>query len=389
MFKQLSQENKKLFLQSYLAFFINGLLGLSLGAMLPYLSDSYHLNYGLAGALLSINSIGNLVSSFLAGVLPLHLGRRRAAVLMSALGVAGYLLMLCGPSPAVLMLGFCLVGLCRGSCSNVSNTVSSAAAPGQAWALNLLHAVFAVGAFTFPFLFVAFTSINSECWRLGCWFMAAAILVQTLIYSRMKMPDEHPVNQKKGGGWGFLRDVRFLLACGILFTYMCLEQGVCNWLVTYFQDSGLLSSAMAQTMASLLWLAILAGRLFCAWLTTRMRKSLMLCFNAVGYMIGFVCLMRSTAPTAIVVCILLLGFCMAGLYPTTVSMVGPISGRYPLAMSVLLTVAGCGSIVMPSIIGAVAEVKGITGGMATLWVAVAATVTLIFVSGWVRRHDAE
>ncbi|SET38007.1 hypothetical protein SAMN05660297_02227 [Natronincola peptidivorans] len=57
---------------------------------------------------------------------------------------------------------------------------------------------------------------------------------------------------------------------------------------------------------------------------------------------------------------------MAGIYPTTVSTVGNITKSYPMAMGVLLMVAGIGAIMMPIITGALSDSFGILAGMGAI-----------------------
>ncbi len=379
---------KALFAGCYSTFLINGMLALVLGAMLPYMRQSYGIDYALAGVLLSLHSVGNLVSSFIAGVIPLYIGRRASAVLLSSMGAVSFGLMLLGANPIVLMLAFFFTGICRGSISNYNNTVINSIAPGKAWALNLLHAFFAVGAFLCPFLVLFFTKENPEGWRNAAILLLVGCVFISLVYAMLQPPDNRPV--KKAGeesSYGFLKKREFWLAAGILFSYLCTEQGVNGWLVTYFKDSGLMSDAYAQSMASILWLFILAGRLLCAYLSTRFSTSRLLCISACGYLGFFVLMITSRSLVPITIRIMGLGFFMAGLYPTTISDVGGLVKQYPLAMSVLLTIAGCGSILMPSIIGMVAEKVGIAGGMSTVIIAVIVCMALIFCNGYLKRKE--
>ena len=71
------------------------------------------------------------------------------------------------------------------------------------------------------------------------------------------------------------------------------------------------------------------------------------------------------------------GFFMAGLYPTVMASIGEIIKEYPLALSFLLTFTGLGAILMPAIIGIVADAVGILGGMSVVIIAVAITLALI------------
>ena len=72
----------------------------------------------------------------------------------------------------------------------------------------------------------------------------------------------------------------------------------------------------------------------------------------------------------IVIGIMGFGYSMAGIYPTTVSFAGNLIEKYPIAWSFILTIASIGSIVMPSIIGKIAETAGIFYGMGSIVVVV-------------------
>nr|MCR4587998.1 MFS transporter [Lachnospiraceae bacterium] len=60
------------------------------------------------------------------------------------------------------------------------------------------------------------------------------------------------------------------------------------------------------------------------------------------------------------------GFSMAGVYPTVVSFTGDLIRKYSMAWSFILTMASMGSIVMPSVIGHIAESAGIYMGMSSV-----------------------
>lgn len=385
----LNAQEKRLFAGAYSTFVVNGMLALILGAMMPYLRESYGLDYQMAGLLISAHSVGNLISSFVSGVLPLYLGRRGAAGLLAFCGVFGFFLIAVSSNPALLLLAFICTGLARGNASYVDNSVINDIATGKAWALNLLHGVFALGAFLAPFLVLSLTAGSPARWVWSAIIMLLCCAMQCIIFSTMKFPNNRPAQtEKKLRSFVFLRSKTFMTACGILFFYLCAEQGVNGWLVTYFKDSGIMSEGFAQAMASILWLFIFAGRMSCAALSTRIKKSVLLCIAAIGYIIfmTITLLARSLVPAAIG--IVGLGFCMAGLYPTTVADVGDDIKKYPLALPTLLTIAGFGAILMPSIIGAVAQNVGIIGGMSTIIIAAVLTLLCIFYNAWLKREKA-
>ncbi len=371
-------------------FLINGFLALSLGSLMPYLRESYGFSYILSGSMLSMHSIGNLISTFVSGVLPFKYGRRKTAVALGSMGIVFYLLLLfCGGNTTLLLLAFFLSGVARGSCTNMNNSVINLTLPGKAWAMNILHACFAVGAFICPFMIVALAGIDTEGWRIAVVILAAFYLFQQIIFGTMKTPENYPTRKEGGSDWGFLKLPRFQLVCVIMFFYMCVEQGVNGWLVTYFQDSGFLNASQAQSMASLLWIFILAGRLLCAIFSSRIPKEFLLCCTACGYAVFFFALLFSRSLVPIIICTMGVGFFMAGIYPTVLSTLGDICKNYPLAMSVVLTITGVGAIVMPSVIGYVADSHGIVLGMLTLLVAVFANLGLISVNMFLHKTKAD
>jgi fucose permease len=73
------------------------------------------------------------------------------------------------------------------------------------------------------------------------------------------------------------------------------------------------------------------------------------------------------------------GYSMAGIYPTTVSFAGGILEKYPMSWSFILTTASFGSIIMPSIIGKIAETAGIAVGMSSVALVVAVDMVFIIV----------
>ena len=375
MFELLNtSEKRRQFFSSYGAFLVNGMLALSIGSLLPFIKEAKGLDYAFSGLIVSLHSIGNLASGFLAGILAVYLGRKKSILIFESLFSISFLLLIFGGSRFLLALAFLLTGLARGASSNFNNTSINNLAPGKAWAINGLHAMFAVGAFSFPLLLTLATSFDREYWRYICFFMAGMGVLTWALYFFMPVKNEKEKKEKREkqkSDYHFFKEPLFLLCTAVLFVYLCAEQGVIGWLITYFEDSGLLSPSLSQIMASVLWVMILAGRLTVAWLSTKMKKENLLVMMGIGFVLFFFVLLFGRSTGMIVVGIMGFGFSMAGIYPTTVSVAGYIIGKYQLAWSFMLTIASFGSIIMPSVIGKIAQQAGIVYGM---WSVVAAVL---------------
>ncbi len=363
---------------SYLIFMMNGMLALSIGSLMPYIRDSRGLEYVFCGMLVSIHSVGNLLSSFFAGTLAISLGRKRTILLFDICFAIAYILIIFGNHNICLVLAFLLTGLARGATSNFCNATISNLAPGKAWLVNSLHASFSIGAFAFPILLMVMTRNTANNWIYAVWFMLIMGVLSWILYATMPV-DEFAAKKKeeKPNTWGFFKEPLFILCTLTLFFYLCVEQGVIGWLVTYFKDTGLLSPALSQIMASVQWIMILAGRLTTAYLSTRMDKAKLLRIMGLGLVIFFVVLITGTTTPQIVIGIMGFGYSMAGIYPTTVSYAGTLIQKYPISWSFLLTMASMGSILMPIVIGKIAEVAGIVSGMSSIVVVIVVDMILI------------
>ena len=361
----------------FYAFFINGVIGTSLGALMPFINKAYNLHYETSGLLLSAHSIGNLAASYVAALLPFYLGRKTSATLLSLATVLGFFGMILSGNPIWLFFAFLLTGIGRGSVSNFDNMVINEISDGDPKAFNILHSFFAVGALAAPFAIVVFTKKDSGLWRLPTALFAFASIMVVLLFSIMKVENKRPVKGKRVKvSYSFLKDSHFWVSTGLLFFYLCAETAINGWLVTYFKDTGLMTTSIAQMLSSLLWFVILFGRLTCAYLLRVVSKKSILLMTSIGSALFFVLLLSTSTMSVIVISIIGLGFCMSGIYPTTIANLGGIIKSTPMAMGMLLSIAGIGSILMPAITGKIAQSYGIFGGMSAITVAI--VLNLVF-----------
>lgn len=377
-----ADEKKQLYF-TYLAFMLNGVLALSIGSLLPFIREAKGLNYAFAGMLVSLHSVGNLCSSFASGTLSVPLGRRKSILLFNACYALSYVMILFGSNHIMLVLAFLMTGLARGASSNFGNYTVNSLAPGKAGFLNALHAMFSIGAFAFPIFLTLLTRTDAGRWVYACYCMIAMGIMSWILYFLIPI-SESPgdiaageISVGKEINFGFFREPLFYLCTCTLFFYLCAEQGVIGWLITYFEDTGLLSASLSQLMASIQWIMMLTGRLTAAKLSEKVRKERLLLIMGIGFVCFFFWLLFSRSTLFIAIGIMGFGYSMAGIYPTTVSFCGSLIQKYSMAWSFILTMASLGSILMPMIIGRIAESIGIAYGMSSIVVVVMIDLVLI------------
>lgn len=371
---------KKQFLYSYGAYIINGMLALSVGSLLPFIRDARGLEYAFCGLIVSLHSVGNLCSSFISGILPTIIGRKKSILFFNSFLALSFLLIIIGEHPLFVAAAFFLTGVARGGTTNFCNTSINELAPGKAAIINGMHAMFALGAFTFPLLLMLLTNQNSDNWIYAVYFMLIMGILNWLMYYNIPLQNDK-IEKKEGNqsnALGFVHEPLFYICTATLFFYLCAEQGVIGWMITYFKDTGILPPTLSQVTASLLWIMILVGRLLTAYLSTKVRKEWLMIVMGLGFVGFFFLLLFNTTTSLILFGIMGFGFSMAGIYPTIVSFAGNIINKYSLTWSFMLPIASIGSIIMPTIIGKIAETIGIYYGMSSIVVVVLIDLICIF-----------
>lgn len=374
------KQQKKMLRCVLFAFFVSGAASQPLGSFIPFLRSAYGFSYDLSGVLLSCQSVGNLITVLLTGFLPYYIGRRKTVLCTAVWMAVAYLIFVSGlGSPALMVIAFLMTGLARGGNSNFSNTMVSTL-PGEEVprGINLLHGCFAIGALLSPIILVMIT----DRWPVGGWRIMAGLLAvlcisQIAVYLTMPVPEMS--EEKKGVraiDRSFLKKRTFWLGTAMLFFYISTEYAIVGWLVTYFQDSGLLSDNVSQLMNSLFWLLMFTGRMIGASVVSRIPKEKLLLIDGFGLCAFFLLMFFSRSALPIIIGIIGVGLFMATIYTCAFSFGSECVKGNDLGCSLMIFAGSAGGIITPALVGFVAEKSGISAGMGL----VAAYTGLLLVS---------
>jgi len=300
-------------------------------------------------------------------------------MLMSSLGFIGFLMMTLWGNPVWLLLAFACTGLGRGSVTNFDNRMVNRLSGGNPAASNMLHSSFAIGAILAPLAFLGLRNLLG--WRIGLAFVILCGVISLCNFSRMRMEADRPDRcNKTNSTLVFLKNPSFLILAMMMFCYLCSEYAINGWLVTYIQNkenlladlaaSGSNAVSYSQTMASLLWVVMLVGRLTCAMLSSKVSQKIMMMVSSIGVAIFYALMLSSTTMTMVTLSVAGLGLCMAGICPMIYSDAAIFTNTYPMATSLILGIGSAGAILMPTIVGSLAESYGFTGGMSAILVTV-------------------
>ena len=140
----------------------------------------------------------------------------------------------------------------------------------------------------------------------------------------------------------------------------CVRHG---WMVTYFKGSGIIAGTLAAYTVTVMWGATLVARLLIAFVFPFKSPRKAMVGMSVLCTIFYVLLVMAHTQVMAIVLLFAFAFSMAGLNPTAVASAGRMTSV--TSMGIMLPVASSGAILMPWIIGIVAEKAGLAAGMAS------------------------
>ena len=358
----MEQQSARLRKTGFLTFFFSGNCAISAGVVVSLLQEEYGFAYGMTGTLLSLMSIGNLIAGFLVGVLPGALGMKRSVLLLTIGYAVGYSLMGLTGAVAVLALAFFLVGIAKGSVMNTCTILVSDNSANRTRGMNLMHSCYACGALLCPFLIAAAARVSTA---LAVFLLAVLGLMLWLVYGFTPLGggSQKTARTKEVIDWSFLHAPRFWLLTGLLFCQNAAEQSVTGWMVTYFKGSGIIAGSLAAYTVTVMWGATLVARLLIAFVFPFKNPRKAMVGMSVLCTFFYVLLVRADTQGMAIVLLFAFAFSMAGLNPTAVASAGRMTSV--TSMGIMLPAASSGAILMPWIIGIVAEKAGLAAGMAS------------------------
>ena len=358
----MEQQSARLRNTGFLTFFFSGICAISAGVVVSLLQEEHSFAYGMTGTLLSLMSIGNLIAGFLVGVLPGALGMKRSVLLLTIGYAVGYSLMGLTGAMAVLALAFFLVGIAKGSVMNTCTILVSDNSASRTRGMNLMHSCYACGALLCPFLIAAAARVSTA---LAVFLLAVLGLMLWLVYGFTPLGggSQKTARTKEVIDWSFLHAPRFWLLTGLLFCQNAAEQSVTGWMVTYFKGSGIIAGSLAAYTVTVMWGATLVARLLIAFVFPFKNPRKAMVGMSVLCTIFYVLLVMAHTQVMAIVLLFAFAFSMAGLNPTAVASAGRMTSV--TSMGIMLPVASSGAILMPWIIGIVAEKVGLAAGMAS------------------------
>ncbi len=333
-------------------FVLAGFGTLLLGPILPILSQRWQLTDSQSGLLLLAQFCGATL-----GGLTVSRRLQRDLLLGLVAGAAGFFTFAFAPYLSGACLGLLLGGFGVGRVIATVNIIAGARyTEHRGSALSRLNFTWSLGALLSPLLaaWLARFALSARLATFAALFLVCAI---TLSFQLRSAP---PGSGPAGGAPQATTSLSvyvFLYFAALLFLYGGLETCLSAWLTTYALRYGQSSLVLSQYTLVLLLCGLTAGRALAAWLLLHLRETLLqriaLILSAV--IAAAIATAHHAAPIAILA--VLLGICLAPIFPATFALV--MARRpSPRQAGVILAASGLGAAALPALMGAVSTRAG-------------------------------
>lgn len=318
------------------------------------------------GRLGGIMFAGLVVGILVAGPLADRLGSKPFTVAGNGLVALGLLLLGLAPGYGTACAAVFVLGLGAGILDMVLSPIVCALQPEhRTAAMNWLHSFYCTGAV----LTVLIGSLALKLgvgWRtLSFWLMAAPALV-ALAFVPMRMPALVAEGTARTRLRDLMRKPYFLIALAALFLGGATEVGLAQWLPAYAEKSLGYSKWVAGLSLLFFSLAMAIGRIAAGMAGRRLNPFSLLLGCCLGSVFLFVVGCFAPWPAVALGACMVVGVTGSCLWPSTLGVVADHYPRGGASMFGMLSAFGnFGCVVMPWIVGVVADWSSMRWGLST------------------------
>lgn len=374
-------------------------IGMSQGAMgpaIPDLARQTGASLVATGGLVTAIYLAALVGQTAAGLLIGRLGARR--IMIS--GMAGFVLGIIGIVTSTSLVMLLTAASCLGTGIGailLTGNVTAAEASTGAGPLNLVNAIFGLGAIISPALvgvsIFAFDSGIHALWVIPVGMVLAAGLLFAWVPKSLAKPVGMPDDTSaRPGLWIMLRAPLILCIGLFIMGYLAQEVAIITWLPVVLERSVGMSLALGAMVISWYWLLVTLARFVAAWASRFagplliLRIGIALCCAGGGTL--WLAVIMANASLGIVA-VTMLGLALGPLLPTMLAVTRAAFPRNAgLATGLVVGLGNIGGASAPLIFGMMIEIQGVVAATSLLFgLPLAMALILVVIDRQSQQHQ--
>jgi MFS transporter, FHS family, glucose/mannose:H+ symporter len=332
-----------------------GIVFLSLGTILTFITSKFGVDAATAGSLASSLPLGMLIGSVIFGPIVDRYGYKNLLIICGAIIFLALEGIAFAPTFFVLQASFFLIGFGGGIINGGTNAlVADISAEMKGANLSLLGVFFGIGALGMPVVLGALT--HTFAYTTVIAGIGAAVLLPILYFASVKFPEP---KQAQGmpikNSLALLKEGTLILFGIVLFFESGIEGIVGNWTTTFLKGMSI-STEDALYGLSLQVAALTVTRLVLGGLLKKIPQHVVLLAGYAVLLLGAVALWTTGSLAQSYVGLALLGVGFAAGFPVVLGYVGELYAKLSgTAFSIVLVLALTGNTLINYAVGAVSQ----------------------------------
>jgi fucose permease len=347
--------------------FVFGTVFTMLGAIMPLMLQSRNINIAEAGSLFFFLNLGSFAAVLIAGPLVDRNGYKTTLLVSPLLIGFSFTVLALAQSYVSLTVACILLGFGGGALNNATNSLISDLHPeDRTVALNRLGMFFSIGALFIPFLMGSLLAVLG---MKGVLFSATAIAVlAAAAFLFLKFPSAKQRDQLPVGSMLKMLSHPLVLIMGLLLFFQSgTEYSSSGWISTLFTRGRGLDNRQASWVLALFWGAVMVARLGVGFWLKRVPEIRFMFFSAFTAALAWLLMLYSKTLVVQVAGVFLLGYALAGIFPTALSIMGArFSQNSGAVFGALFACSTLGGMSVPATIGQIALRRGIVTAISIL-----------------------
>lgn len=361
--------------------------GMSLVIITPLLtdiSDEFHLSLAQSGLFFSANFIGFITFIFIGGILAEKYGKMKIVasatfglvLSLTAFGLA--------QDVSLAFISALFIGGFGGIMESMVSSLLADLHPERSdYYINLSQVFLCVGAVLSP-LVGSWLLSNGYGWRNSYFILALIAFIVFIAFVLCKIEESAVLEKVKFRSIvETFADKKFLVVCFCVFLYVGAESGAWGWMPTFLKKGMGISIHDAAIIVGAFWVAMTVGRIICGKLTK---------YLPVG---KFIVILAGLSALVVILSSLLQG--KAAMFLISIGLGLAFSSQYPFLLAIgsklrtnatsfalIVGFGGLGNVLVPPIVGWVADVVGIRIAMMSTSVLFMSLVAILLLSGYWR-----
>jgi FHS family glucose/mannose:H+ symporter-like MFS transporter len=194
--------------------------------------------------------------------------------------------------------------------------------------------------------------------------MMAAVCI--FLFSRVKIEHHDEKEKSKQNDYRFFANPYFYIFISLMFLYVGAEIAINGWIVTFLNDSQIVSNSASNYVLTILWILVIIGRYTNRHIKKSVTFETRLTVCSFLILISYIILINTSSVALLIVSVAVLGLAMSSYYPNTIANITERIKGNAAALGLAMSFGGLGGAVIPWVSGVIADGYGLKAAMQTV-----------------------